>query len=226
MTSTLETEADKPSESNAQAQSEAPFQFYPSDNSSPHVPTNVVGADMLESTIHLPIIVEGLEGTTYEISLKGRISNDDQAFWEILKEQVKKWSGDIKEDNFGNISDEERDLLKTGSVVLPGLIGLDGGLVYDHLLKGDKINKGNYKAYLSMAAENISHLQAYSKDELADADQKNPMTRNKVASRPACRQLARRRPAWWRPACRQLACGRPACRAWRRATPFTSRSVS
>ena len=63
-------------------------------------------------------------------------------------------------ENFGAVTKEELALLKTGSAILPELIGHNGELIYDHMHKVSDINKAEYKRYQNGVAQNIASLQA------------------------------------------------------------------
>ncbi len=53
-----------------------------------------------------------------------------------------------------------------GNTLLPGLIGQKGELLYDHLDKESRINKGKYKEYLYIVQKNVAHLYATSRIDL------------------------------------------------------------
>ena len=44
----------------------------------------------------------------------------------------------MKDVNFGAVSDRGFEMLRIGSKLYPGLVGSDGQLLYDYILKGGK----------------------------------------------------------------------------------------
>ena len=116
------------------------------------------------------------DGSTFEVTAEAGDLKENENFWVALGLKVNQWQGEqLKEEHFGAITKEELSLLKTGSAILPGLVGWDGRLSYD-TNQGSKINKQEYKGYLTMVKGNVEHLQGTMMEDLKKADQKDPLT--------------------------------------------------
>ena len=76
----------------------------------------------------LPIIVKAADGSTFEVTAEAGDLKENEYFWVALGLKVNRWQGEeLKEEHFGAITKEQLSLLKTGSAILPGLVGCGTG---------------------------------------------------------------------------------------------------
>lgn len=98
-----------------------------------YIPTTLITPHPYTTLTSLPITVNSLHGSTFEIANNGESQTGDRDFWGVLKEKIELWTGTVKEQTLGALSKEELEMLKGYTSILPGMLGQDGRLLYDHI---------------------------------------------------------------------------------------------
>ena len=79
------------------------------------------------------------------------------------------------------IEDEDPTQLGLGQHLLPQLLGYEGRLKYNNNAKDKRVAKPRYKGYLEMVASNLKRMVDASKEDMKEADHKNPLIKQRTA---------------------------------------------
>ena len=97
----------------------------------------------------VPGIIAQVQNDNYDFDQMAQ--DADKARENVKGTAITSKKREVGEVNFGPITEGEMAVLEAGSVILLELTGWNGRLLYDHMISGQRINKTDYKEYLSAA---------------------------------------------------------------------------
>ena len=143
-----------------------------------HLPMTLATRSVKDTTISLPVVIRYSDGTSAVLTTNVNEAKTGKSFWVGVKKKLQNWSAIMGENEFEPFRESEKKELQVLAHLLPGLLGVDGRLLYEK--PNDRVTKKDYKAYLERIQQAVNRLLEKHKSELIDSA--HPMTRQRLAT--------------------------------------------